>query len=100
MTNTAIILPATILSFLEAILGLRVQANALDIPFAYQTGTYGRLDSALLQALAEAIDHHTSISFADSTMIAHLLNQATLDNGEDIAYQIDLWNRDIISLSH
>lgn len=98
MTNTAIILPATILSFIQAILDLRVQANALDTPFAFQSHTYGALDKALLQALVDALDHHTLIPFGTCTEIAHLLNRETVDNGEDIAYQIDLWNRNLISL--
>lgn len=98
MTNTAINLPANIIAFLQVILGARIEANALDTPFAYQTGTYGALDKALTLALAEAIDHYTLIDFGTCTRIALLLNQETINNGEDIAYQIDLWNRNLISL--
>ena len=100
MTNTAIILPTAIITFLEAILGLRREANLLDIPFAYQSHTYGALDKALLQGLVDALEVHTDLDFGTCTQVAHLLNQETVDNGEDLAYQIDLWNRDIISLAH
>lgn len=98
MTNTAIILPATILSFLQAILDLRVQANLLDTPYAYQSRTYGALDSALICALTDALEVHTDLDLDTRLAIARLLNHETVDNGENLSYQIDLWNNNHISL--
>ena len=98
MTNTNILLPINIIAFLEGILHLRVQANLLDTPYAYQSRTYGALDSALICALTDALEVHTDLDLDTRIKVARVLNFGTIDNGEDLAYQIDLWNRDLISL--
>jgi hypothetical protein len=97
--NHRIDIPAPVLALLEVLLSALKMANALDTPFAVETdGTYGKIKDALLHALAEALDHHTTIPFGTCTEIAYLLYWESIDNWEDIAYQIDLWNKDIISL--
>lgn len=97
--NFRINIPTSTLTLLEALLTALHMSNALGTPFAFEAGgTYGKVKDALLHALAEALDHHTMLPYESCTEVAYRFYWEALDNGENIAYQIDLWNRDMIAL--
>ena len=97
MTNTPILLTAPILALLEGLLSLLRTSNLLDGPFALQSRTYGAISSALRTAMIDALHTTPHLLLSDCDAVADTLLDAVLHNGEDIAYNLDLWNRNIIS---
>lgn len=63
---------------------------------ATQTGTYGRVVNALIFAIATEISGANRMFWPDAAAIARRLYDEAIDNGENIRYQVDLWNKGII----
>lgn len=82
----------------ETLLAALRTANALDGYHARQVGgSYGAIQTALVTTLACAIlGSHTSFFFDDTRKIAKRLLEEATDNGENVAYQIDLYNEGVI----
>lgn len=89
MTTNRITFAPAPLDLLEALLRLVYAANALDFDHAYETATYGAIKAALLKALEVELAPQAGLEFRD---IARLLYDEAIDNGENIAYQVDLFN--------
>lgn len=98
MTNNNLSIAPAALDLLEALLKALFAANALDGTMAYQSHAFGKIADALKEATACAIADSQVIYFEDAREIAARLYREAIDNGENIAYQIDLWNNNIISL--
>jgi len=100
MTNNNLQITAQALALVEALLSSLKAANALDGYFAREAGgAYGDIKKALITSLACAIATDSGpIDFGDARDIARCLYEEAINNWENIAYQIDLWNREIISL--
>lgn len=94
-----IFLPAPALDLLEVLLKALFAANALDGAHAWgwtgSGGSYEAIDNALQVTLTNAL-REAKVSDPDK-VAARLLHEA-IDNGENIAYQIDLWNKGLIDL--
>lgn len=78
----------------------RHAANASDHQGHENDGTYGLVKKALLSALAKAIEFGPFYEFTEeeSEQIAERLYDEAIDNGEDITYQIYLWNTNQITV--
>ncbi len=86
------------LALVETLLRALMEANRLDGTMAYQSHAFGKIADALVEALACAIADSRVIYFPDARKVARRLYDEALDNGEDIAYQIDLLNKGIIEV--
>lgn len=78
------------LATIEALNTLRHEANALPGGHAYKT--YGAIAHALEVAVTTAVHDGATIHWTEAQAIAQRLCHSAVDNGEDIAYQIGLWN--------
>jgi len=73
-------------------------ANRLDGYFARQAGgPFGAIHDAVVLTLAAALVTADPLFWEDARAIATRLLDEALDNGENLAYQIDLLNRGVIS---
>jgi hypothetical protein len=72
-------------------------ANAAEV-HAPQDSTYGNISEVLISALTLAFETETFAKGELAERLARLVLDEAIDNGEDIAYQIDLLNRGIIHL--
>jgi hypothetical protein len=89
---------AAALALLEVLRTALFTANSLDGTMAYQSHAFGKIQDALVEATACAIADSQVIYFDDARKIAARLVQEAINNGEDIAYQIGLWNKEQIEL--
>ncbi len=101
--NHRLIITSDALALVEALLRSLIEANRLDGYFARQVGgAWGAIDEAMVTTLACAIADRSiegnHIFFGDARDIARRLRDEAIDNGENISYQIRLWNEGIISL--
>jgi len=97
MTNTNLRPAPAALALLEVLLTALFEANRLDGHMAYQDHAFGKIADALVEATACAIADSQVIFFEDARAIARRLYDEAIYNGENIAYQIDLWNKGIIA---
>jgi hypothetical protein len=101
MTNTKNIhlsfAPAA-LALCEVLLRSLFEANALNGTMSYQAHAFGKISDALVETIACAIADSMTIYFDDARTIARLLHDEAIDNGENIAYQVNLFNEGQISL--
>jgi hypothetical protein len=73
------------------------KANRLDGYFAQQAGgAYGVIHDAVVTTLTAAIATARPMFWEDARRIAKRLLDEALDNGENLAYQIDLFDRGVI----
>lgn len=73
-------------------------ANRLDGYFARQHGgAYGPISEAVLVTLTAAIVQADLMYWEDGRDIARRLYDEALDNGENLAYQIDLMDKGVIA---
>jgi len=84
-------------ALIEALDGLRRDANALSGGHPQQDKTYGAIASALEVAVTTAIHDRASVHWTEARSIARWLCYEAVNNGENMAYQVALWNRDMIS---
>lgn len=85
------------LALCESLRTCLYEANALDGTMSYQGHAFGKISDALVETIACALSDAQVIFFGDSRKIARRLHDEMIDNGENIAYQIQLWNDGIIS---
>jgi hypothetical protein len=72
-------------------------ANRLDGYFAQQHGgPWGKIQEAVILTLTAAIATDIPMFWGDARVIATRLLDEALDNGENLAYQIDLMDRGVI----
>jgi hypothetical protein len=90
------------LELVETLRTALYKANALDGDHAYENGgSYGTIKVALITTLAFAIHKSTTYPvtpFTECEDIARRIYDEVVDNGEDVKYNIDLWNEGVITL--
>jgi hypothetical protein len=79
-------------AMIEALDGLRRDANALDGGHAQQDKTYGAISDALEVAVTTAITDAEPMFWTEARAIAKRLCYEAVNNGENISYQVALWN--------
>jgi hypothetical protein len=89
---------AAALALAEVLLGALRTANALDGKMAYQAHAYGKIADALVETIACAIADSQVIFFDDARAIAKRIYEEAIDNGEGVAYCIDLFNEGVIDI--
>ena len=82
------------MAMIEALNSLRHETNALPGGHAQQDKTYGAIAQALEVAVTTAV--HDG-GHAEARAIAQRICWEAVDNGENIAYQIGLWNAGVIA---
>lgn len=97
-TNRQLATTADALALCEVLLKALFAANALDGTMSYQSHAFGKIAEALKETIACAIADFQVIYFDDARAIAQRLYEEAIDNGENIDYQIDLWNAGRIDL--
>lgn len=85
-------------SLIEDLLRVQRQANALDGYHARQSGTYGAVKEGLVTAITCAIITNQMCGSSYARSIADRLYDEAIDNGENIRYQVQLWNDGVIGL--
>lgn len=98
-------IPADELAMIEHLNDTLRLSNAVDGFHAFQFGgTYGAIRDALLLALSISLsgnrypdNSRQSLAQIRAREIAEVLTNEAVDNGENIAYQIELWNEGRIS---
>lgn len=86
-----------VMAMIETLNRLRLEANALPGGHAYQGKTYGAIAHALEVTVTTAVHDARRIHWTEAQAIAQRLCYEAVDNGEDMAYQIGLWNRGVIA---
>lgn len=88
------------LALLEVLLQALYTSNALGAYHEVQVGgTFGGIWDALLKGIwCEIRATDSGLTPDEVTAIAKVLREEALSNGEDLAYQIDLWNKGTIGL--
>lgn len=87
------------LALIEVLLMAVYSANSLGSYHERQTGgTFGAVYDALKKAIwcELRVTGHLTWTPDDLTQIAKVLVSEAIENGENIVYQIDLWNRNLI----
>jgi hypothetical protein len=85
------------MAMIEALNRLRNDANAAPGGHAYQSKTYGAIARALEVAVTTAIHDRDIIHWTEAQDIAQRICYSAVDNGEDMAYQIKLWNAGVLA---
>ena len=84
-------------AMIEALNTLRHETNALPGGHAQQDKTYGAIAHALEVALTTAIHDSTIIHWTEAKAIAQRLHDEAVGNGENIAYQVAMWNAGVLA---
>jgi len=84
-------------AMIETLNTMRRDVNALPGGHPYQDKTYGAIAHALEIAVTTAITDAHPMFWTEALVIAQRLCHEAVDNGENIAYQVDLWNRGVIA---
>jgi hypothetical protein len=95
-TNRILNLTDDAIALCNTLRAAALEANRLDGKMAYQQHAYGKISDALVETIACAIADSTILHFDEARKIARRLADEAVDNGENISYQIDLWNEGII----
>jgi hypothetical protein len=99
MTNNNLNITSAALAVLEALLLALRLCNAAEGTMAVQSNAYGKIADALRYSIANALkDGGLIATWEETTAIADRLYEEAIDNGEDILYQLTLWNLGSISL--
>lgn len=75
----------------------QVASNAAGGKIAQQSGAYGSIGQALVRTLACGLQDSGLIATWEHTVeVATALADASVDNGEDLAYQVEIFNQGVI----
>lgn len=97
-TNNILSFRAEALVLCETLLTALHMANALGSYHELQVGgTWGGIYDALRKALWCEIRVCTLLTPDQIDTIVEVLRHEAIENGENISYQIDLWNKGIIT---
>lgn len=98
--NITLLFRSAPLALCEVLLKALFEANAIDGYHARQQGgSFGAIAEALKKTLwCEIRTLSTTLTPDEVTAIANLLFDEALSNGENIDYQIHLWNKELITL--
>lgn len=88
------------IALITALNHARRAANAIETgTHASQDCTYGKVEAALVEAIATAIyDHNLEVDKDEALIIAARINDSEIDNYEGVLYQVDLWNSNVITV--
>lgn len=97
MMNIQVLVTPDELALIESLNKARITANALGGYHERQAGgTYGAVASATTIALTAAIATQQVIFWPEARMVAERILEEVVDNGENVTYNIDLWNKNVI----
>lgn len=85
------------LALIEALNQARILANA-SVPHASQRGTYGAVEDVLYGAIQTELLQQDEFLPDEALLVAKRLVWEAIDNGENIAHQINGWNIDLFTV--